>query len=154
MAGGRAEDMERIRPHMDCLCDHLTHMGPNGAGQITKLCNQMIVVTCLSVVTEVVNLAEKAGIDATKIPEALAGGWADSKPMQIYLPRMAKRQYEPKTGTAGIMIKDATSALETGTSLGVPMPVTKQAAGTVQKTIDGGWGDDDITSMIRVYMDA
>ena len=72
MAGGDAADIERVRPY----ARRLTHMGPTGAGQTTKLCNQVIVGCAMAVLAEATRLAVNAGIDAKRLPEALAGGFA------------------------------------------------------------------------------
>ncbi|HEX5841601.1 MAG TPA: NAD(P)-dependent oxidoreductase, partial [Pseudomonas sp.] len=86
MAGGREEDIERARPILAHLGQRLTRMGEVGAGQVTKVCNQMIVACNALVIAEVVALAEQAGVDASLIAPALAGGFADSKPLQILAP--------------------------------------------------------------------
>src|SRR6201996_4055947 len=90
MAGGDAADIERIRPYVLAMARRLTHMGPVGAGQTTKLCNQIIVGCAMTVLAEATRLAVNAGIDAGKLPEALAGGFADSIPLQLFVPRMGQ----------------------------------------------------------------
>lgn len=95
MAGGREEDVERVRPVLAHLGQRLTRMGEVGAGQVTKVCNQMIVACNALVIAEVVALAERSGVDASLIAPALAGGFADSKPLQILAPQMAASQFEP-----------------------------------------------------------
>jgi 3-hydroxyisobutyrate dehydrogenase len=82
MAGGDATDIERVRPYVLTMARRLTHMGPTGAGQTTKLCNQVIVGCAMAVLAEATRLAVNAGIDAKRLPEALAGGFADSIPLQ------------------------------------------------------------------------
>ncbi|HMH71694.1 MAG TPA: NAD(P)-dependent oxidoreductase, partial [Bradyrhizobium sp.] len=78
MAGGDAADIERARPYVLAMARRFTHMGPTGAGQTTKLCNQVIVGCAMAVLAEATRLAVNAGIDARRLPEALAGGFADS----------------------------------------------------------------------------
>ncbi|MGB1092831.1 MAG: NAD(P)-dependent oxidoreductase, partial [Oceanobacter sp.] len=80
MAGGTAEDLKRIEPIMMNLGQRLTHMGPVGSGQVTKICNQILVSCNVQVMAEVIALAENAGVDAGMIPSALKGGFADSIP--------------------------------------------------------------------------
>ena len=77
MAGGDAADIARARPYVLAMARRLTHMGPIGAGQTTKLCNQVIVGCAMAVLAEATRLATNAGIDAQRLPEALAGGFAD-----------------------------------------------------------------------------
>lgn len=95
MVGGEATDVERVRPVLLTLGQRVTHMGAVGAGQVTKACNQMIVACNALVIAEVVALAERSGVDARLIAEALAGGFADSKPLQILAPQMAESRFEP-----------------------------------------------------------
>src|SRR6266480_6626892 len=75
MAGGDAADIERVRPYVLAMARRLTHMGPAGSGQTTKLCNQVIVGCAMAVLAEATRLAVNAGIDAKRLPEALAGGF-------------------------------------------------------------------------------
>ena len=89
MAGGSVEDVDIARIVLAPLYKQLTHMGEVGSGQITKICNQMIVSCNVLVIAEMMALAKQAGVDAAKIPEALSGGFADSKPLQIVGPEMA-----------------------------------------------------------------
>ena len=103
MAGGRTEHVERVRPVIGCLAARFTRMGESGAGQVTKLCNQVIVGSLLPVLAEAVRLAEAAGVDATRLPEALKGGFADSLPLQIFGARMAAREFEPRLAAAELI---------------------------------------------------
>ena len=91
MAGGSAEHIEIARMVLAPLYKQLTHMGEVGSGQITKICNQMIVSCNVLVIAEMMALAKQAGVDAEQIPVALAGGFADSKPLQIVRPRNGDR---------------------------------------------------------------
>src|SRR2546430_4754751 len=97
MAGGDAADIERVRPYVLAMARRLTHMGPIGAGQTTKLCNQVIVGCAMAVLAEATRLAVNAGIDAKRLPEALAGGFADSIPLQLFVPRMLQGRSEEHT---------------------------------------------------------
>ena len=91
MAGGEVADVERVRPYVLAMARRLTHMGPIGAGQTTKLCNQVIVGCAMTVLAEATRLAANTGIDAAKLPEALAGGFADSIPLQLFVPSHGAR---------------------------------------------------------------
>ena len=106
MAGGDAADIERVRPYVLAMARRLTHMGPTGAGQTTKLCNQVIVGCAMAVLAEATRLASNAGIDAGKLPEALAGGFADSIPLQLFVPRMVQGIHSPPLGHIATMLKD------------------------------------------------
>ena len=106
--GGEATDLQRARPVLQVLGQRVTHMGGVGAGQVTKACNQMIVACNALVIAEVVALAEQSGVDATLIAEALAGGFADSKPLQILAPQMAESRFEPVKWHVRTLLKDLT----------------------------------------------
>lgn len=127
MAGGKTEHVERVRPVVMQLAARFTRMGDSGAGQTTKLCNQVIVGSLLAVIAEAVRLAEAAGVDATKLPEALKGGFADSLPLQIFGSRMASRSFEPSIGAASLMLKDLTNAAHVAQAYGVSLPMAHAA---------------------------
>lgn len=128
MAGGRAEDVERARPIAMHLAQRFTRMGDSGAGQATKLCNQVIVGSLLPVIAEAIRLAEAAGVDAKMLPEALKGGFADSLPLQIFGARMAARNFEPPLGANATMLKDLENAATVARQSGVPLPMARTAA--------------------------
>lgn len=128
MAGGRAEDIERARPVVMHMAQRFTRMGDAGAGQATKLCNQVIVGSLLPVIAEAVRLAEAAGVDARMLPEALKGGFADSLPLQVFGARMAVRNFEPPLGANATMLKDLENAAAVARQFGVPLPMARTAA--------------------------
>lgn len=127
MAGGAETDVERVRPAVMAMAARFTHMGPIGAGQTTKLCNQVIVGCTMAVLAEAARLATNAGVDAARLPEALAGGFADSKPLQIFLPRMVAGQHEPPLGHVYTMLKDLASVGDLSRAARSPVPMTAQA---------------------------
>ena len=128
MAGGREEDVERVRPVLAHLGQRLTRMGEVGAGQVTKVCNQMIVACNALVIAEVVALAERSGVDASLIAQALAGGFADSKPLQILAPQMAASQFEPIKGHVRTLLKDLDTAVKLSREQGSATPMSGLAA--------------------------
>ncbi|WP_296270843.1 NAD(P)-dependent oxidoreductase [Pseudomonas sp. UBA6323] len=128
MAGGREEDVERVRPVLAHLGQRLTRMGEVGAGQVTKVCNQMIVACNALVIAEVVALAERAGVDASLIAPALAGGFADSKPLQILAPQMAASQFEPVKWHVRTLLKDLDTAVKLSREQGSATPMSGLAA--------------------------
>ncbi|CAM3868379.1 NAD(P)-dependent oxidoreductase [Ectopseudomonas alcaliphila] len=128
MAGGREEDVERVRPILAHLGQRLTRMGEVGAGQVTKVCNQMIVACNALVIAEVVALAERAGVDASLIAPALAGGFADSKPLQILAPQMAASQFEPIKWHVRTLLKDLDTAVKLSREQGSATPMSGLAA--------------------------
>ena len=128
MAGGREEDVERVRPVLAQLGQRLTRMGEVGAGQVTKVCNQMIVACNALVIAEVVALAECSGVDASLIAPALAGGFADSKPLQILAPQMAASQFEPIKWHVRTLLKDLDTAVKLSREQGSATPMSGLAA--------------------------
>lgn len=128
MAGGDAADIERVRPYVLAMARRLTHMGPTGAGQTTKLCNQVIAGCTMAVLAEATRLASNAGIDASKLPEALAGGFADSIPLQLFVPRMAQGIHSPPLGHIASMLKDLDTVVEVAQDTSTPVPMAALAA--------------------------
>jgi 3-hydroxyisobutyrate dehydrogenase len=128
MAGGEAIDIERIRPYVLAMARRLTHMGPTGAGQTTKLCNQIIVGCAMAVLAESTRLATNAGIDAGRLPEALAGGFADSIPLQLFVPRMVQGIHSPPLGHIATMLKDLDTVVDVARDTSTPVPMASLAA--------------------------
>jgi 3-hydroxyisobutyrate dehydrogenase len=127
MAGGDAADIERVRPYVLAMARRLTHMGPTGAGQTTKLCNQVIVGCAMAVLAEATRLAVNAGIDAARLPEALAGGFADSIPLQLFVPRMAQGIHSPPLGHIATMLKDLDTVADVARNTSSPVPMATLA---------------------------
>ena len=128
MAGGDAAEIEQVRPYVLAMARRLTHMGPVGAGQTTKLCNQVIVGCAMTVLAEATRLAINAGIDAAKLPEALAGGFADSIPLQLFVPRMVKGIHSPPLGHIATMLKDLDTVVDVARDTSSPVPMSALAA--------------------------
>jgi 3-hydroxyisobutyrate dehydrogenase len=128
MAGGDAADIERVRPYVQAMARRLTHMGPTGAGQTTKLCNQVIVGCAMAVLAEATRLAVNAGIDAKRLPEALTGGFADSIPLQLFVPRMVAGLHSPPMGHIATMLKDLDTVIDVARDTSSPVPMSALAA--------------------------
>jgi 3-hydroxyisobutyrate dehydrogenase len=127
MAGGDAADVERVRPYVLAMARRFTHMGPIGAGQTTKLCNQVIVGCAMAVLAEATRLAVNAGIDAERLPEALAGGFADSIPLQLFVPRMIQGVHSPPLGHIATMVKDLDTIADVARATSTPTPMASLA---------------------------
>src|ERR1700738_1804209 len=128
MAGGDAADIERVRPYVLAMARRFTHMGPVGAGQTTKLCNQVVVGCAMAVLAEATRLAVNAGIDAKRLPEALAGGFADSIPLQLFVPRMVQGIHSPPLGHIATMLKDLDTVIDVARDTSSPVPMSALAA--------------------------
>jgi len=150
MVGGQAEAFERARPLWDALARRATLMGPSGAGQATKMINQVLVSTGVAVLAEACAFAERAGIDAAKIPEALAGGRADSSQLQEMFPKMVRSDFSI-TGRAALMLKDLELIHDLARGVGAPMPVTAGVTELFRKMVADGLGEHDNTELVSAY---
>jgi 3-hydroxyisobutyrate dehydrogenase-like beta-hydroxyacid dehydrogenase len=150
MAGGSDEDFNLARPVIEQLAGRLTHMGPSGAGQTTKLVNQALVGGTLTLVAEAIKFAQDAGVDARQIPVALTGGRADSPVLQEWGTRMTVEDYEA-TATIDILVKDLNTVARTAQPLGTPMPVVSAASNIFQLASRMGFGQLDVCAIKKVY---
>ena len=121
MAGGDKPDVTRIRPHVEPTSQRLTHMGPVGCGQATKLVNQAVIGAEVAVLSEMFGFANKYGVDVKQIPDALAGGWADSTVLQDHARRMIRAEYW--STAPGNTVKDLNTVCEMGKKTSSPMPM-------------------------------
>ncbi|SDA21824.1 3-hydroxyisobutyrate dehydrogenase [Pseudomonas sp. NFPP05] len=153
MVGGAATDVERVRPVLLTLGQRVTHMGAVGAGQVTKACNQMIVACNALVIAEVVALAERSGVDARLIAEALAGGFADSKPLQILAPQMAESRFEPVKWHVRTLLKDLDGAVKFSREQGSATPISGLAAQLMRLHGGQGYLEKDPATLVRLYRD-
>ncbi len=150
MAGGMAERMDAIRPLLASFSQRISLMGPVGSGQMTKLCNQLIVASNSLLIAEAVRLAETHGVDAAQLATSLAGGFADSLPLQILTPRMAARQHEPVQWRVSTLHKDLRTALEAATEQGLELPVAQQALEQLTEAL-ARWPQEDLSHIIGLY---
>lgn len=151
MVGGDAVQLERVRPMLLTLGQRVTHMGGIGAGQVTKACNQMIVACNALVIAEVVALAEQSGVDASLIAEALAGGFADSKPLQILAPQMAESRFEPVKWHVRTLLKDLDTAVKFSREVGSATPISGLAAQLMRLHGAQGFLERDPSTLVKMY---
>ena len=150
MAGGSAEAFSRAAAVVNDYAGRFTHMGPIGAGQTTKLINQVLVGVGFATLAEVAGFARNAGIDAAQIPQALAGGRADSRLLQEFLPRMAARDFEPK-GRIDIMLKDLNMVSDVARESGSSMPVTEIVTQLHRLLAVAGRGGEDNAATVKLH---
>ena len=143
--------LESVRDALEPLSQRVTHMGPVGTGQMTKICNQMLVSCNVLVMAEVLALAEKAGVDASKIPTALKGGFADSIPLQLTGPRMAERAFEPVKWHVKTLLKDLNMANQVATDLHSAIPMAGLGAELMRLHASQGHADSDPSTLIHQY---
>ncbi len=151
MAGGDAQALAQVTPVLQHLSQRVTHMGPVGSGQVTKVCNQMLVACNALVITEVVALAEQAGVDASLLAPALAGGFADSKPLQILAPQMAARQFEPVKWHVRTLLKDLDMAVKLSQNYTSATPMSGLAAQLMRTHAAQGHLAADPATLIKLY---
>ena len=151
MAGGDAGIIDQLRPVLAALAQRVTHMGPNGAGQVTKICNQLIVAANAVLIAEAVALAEKSGVDAGKLAPALAGGFADSKPFQLLAPRMSARQFEPVQWRVKTLLKDLDMAVALSRQENTAVPLAAHAAELMREHGSSGALEQDLSSLITHF---
>lgn len=149
--GGDNDDVERARTVLSPLTFRVNHLGPLGAGQAAKLCNQLIVASNLLAVAEALSLARAFGLDMRKIPEAFAGGFADSLPLQIFGPRMAAGVTTPKLGEIALMLKDIEAAVAAASAGGSPSPLGRQVQAMYRQARELNLGNEDIAALMRLY---
>jgi 3-hydroxyisobutyrate dehydrogenase len=151
MAGGSREHIDLARIVLAPLYKQLTHMGEVGSGQITKICNQMIVSCNVLVIAEMMALAKQAGVDAQQISVALAGGFADSKPLQIVAPEMATETFEPVKWRVKTLLKDLTMAIDLSAKQGNAVPMSALAAQLMQLHGSHGYLEQDPATLIKLF---
>jgi len=150
MAGGSTEDVTRARAVMDSLCANYTHMGESGAGQTTKLVNQLLCAIGFQAVAEAVRIAEAGGVDASKLPAALAGGRADSQILREFGPKMAARDYTP-TGRIDNMLKDLEAVQGFAQGQRLPLPLAGTVSELHRTFVAAGLGPEDTAAMMRQF---
>ena len=145
-SGGTKEAFQRALPIFQIMGKNIVHMGEPGAGQVTKACNQIVVGVTMQAVAEALTLARKAGVDPAKVREALLGGFAQSRILDLHGKRMLDRNFQP-----GFKIKlhrkDLNIALQTGRELSVPLFTTSQVAELMNALLAAGKGDLDHSSL-------
>lgn len=149
MAGGEAEVLARVRPLLECLGQRIVHIGPSGAGQVAKACNQMIMVAAIQAAAEAMRLAAASGVDCGKVRDALAGGSAASRVLDVMGERMVRRDFAAGI-EARLHHKDFGLVLAAARQSGVPVPLAAVVDQQLNALMAQGWGRDDTASLLRV----
>ncbi len=149
MAGGEESTFQRAMPVLETL-GNCTRMGNIGAGQVTKMVNQVLVLNNYCILAESLALAEAGGVDPAKIPQALGQGYAGSNLLQKLFPRMIERDYEP-AGYAFQILKDLHMVDDLAKELGVSTPMSAQSTGLFQRLNDMGCGELDGISVFKLF---
>ncbi len=151
MAGGSDADFAAAQPLLADMAGNLTLMGPVGAGQTTKIINQAIVGTGYVVMAEALMLAEAAGIDATRLPQCLAGGHADSSLLQRLYPQMQARAFEPPASYARQLLKDLKAVSAFSQGLGLDLRVIEEAVHRYADYVALGHEMSDSAAVVKLY---
>ncbi|MFQ6022664.1 MAG: 2-hydroxy-3-oxopropionate reductase [Acidiferrobacterales bacterium] len=148
MVGGSQTTFDRIKPLFELIGKNITLIGENGAGQTCKVANQIVVALTIEAVSEALVFASKAGVDPAKVREALMGGFAGSRILEVHGERMIKRTFEP-----GFRIelhrKDLNLALEGARALSMNLPNTATTQELFNSCAAHGWADKDHSTLVR-----
>ena len=151
MAGGEPEVFERAKPLLDDLTTKVTLMGPVGAGQVTKMINQVLCLTLFPILAEALKLGENAGVDVARIPEALGDGYAGSNLLRHMFPRMVARQYDPPAAFARQVLKDLDMVYDLAKKTKTPTPMTDQARALYRFLVARGHGESDPIALLKLF---
>lgn len=151
MAGGSDAAFQRALPILQVVGRNVTHLGPVGAGQVTKLANQLIVAQTIDAVAQALRLAELAGVDPAKVREALLGGFAESRILQLHGDRMVRRDFTPG-GKAAWQLKDVRLICELAESLGFQSSTLDNCRAQWEKfVVEQGRGEVDHSGLFLLY---
>jgi 3-hydroxyisobutyrate dehydrogenase-like beta-hydroxyacid dehydrogenase len=151
MAGGSEEAFRRALPILQVVGQRATYLGASGSGQVTKLANQLIVAQTIDAVAQALRLAELAGVDSAKVREALLGGFAESRILQLHGDRMVRRDFAPG-GRSEWQLKDVRLICELAESLGFRSPTLDNCRAQWEKfVVEEGHGDVDHSGLFLLY---
>lgn len=149
MAGAEPAVLEQVRPLLLALGKKLVHIGPPGAGQVAKACNQLIMVAAIQACAEALSLAQASGVDLAAVRTALLGGSAASRVLEVMGERMVRRDFAAGI-EARLHHKDFGLAMNDAVRLGCPLPVGAQVWQQLNALMGQGWGREDTASLLRV----
>jgi len=150
MAGGSDAAFERAKPILEALGKNIVHVGPSGAGQVTKACNQIVVGVTLEAVAEALALAEASGVDPAKVRAALLGGFAQSKVLEVHGQRMIERNFVPGF-KAKLHRKDMNIAAQAGDERALDLVAAKLVRERFDELLAKGEGERDHSALRTLY---
>ena len=151
-AGGEAAAVEDLMNILKHMATDIIYMGDCGTGQVTKICNQVMVMTTMVTMAEMIKLAENGGVASQSLPEIFAAGFANSRILEVFGEQMASRD-TTLTGKLKVAQKDLDLILSLGRDTATSLPMSGIATQMVRLAIDKGLGENDITQFIRIYDD-
>jgi len=149
MVGGKPEVFARVKPLFECMGRNIVHIGTNGAGQVAKACNQIIAAVTLEAVSEGLTLARRNGVDPAKVRDALMGGFAYSKVLEVHGRRILERDFKPGF-KAKLHRKDLKIVTDTAAHLGLTLPQASLIASHLNALVGLGCGDEDSAAVVKV----
>ena len=149
MAGGKPDVFARVQPYFSCMGKTVSHVGAAGAGQAAKAANQIITGVSVMMVAEAFNFAERNGVDLVRLREALMGGSAASKTLEIHGQRMLERRFDPGF-KSWMRQKDMNIVMETAHALGICLPLTATTAQMYNAVMASDLGEADQTIVIKL----
>ncbi len=149
MVGGPEQAFQRALPVLKAMGKNIVYIGQAGAGQVCKACNQIVVGLTIEAVSEALVLAQKAGVDPAKVREALLGGFAQSRILEVHGQRILDRNFKPGF-RARLHAKDLNIALASGREYDAPLPGTAQTMELFKALLADGGGDDDDSALVTV----
>jgi 2-hydroxy-3-oxopropionate reductase len=152
MVGGEEADFERAKPLFDVMGKTVTHVGPTGAGQVTKAANQIVVALTIEAVSEALVLGSKGGVSPEKILDVLGGGLAGNKVMEVKREKFLSHTFDPGFRSE-LHHKDLGIALAAGREYGVALPVTAIVDQMLLTMRKKGWGGEDHSALLRIIED-
>jgi 2-hydroxy-3-oxopropionate reductase len=152
MVGGGEVDFERAKPLFEVMGGTVTHVGPIGAGQVTKAANQIVVALTIEAVSEALVLGARGGVPPEKILDVLGGGLAGNKVMEVKREKFLSHDFSPGFRSE-LHHKDLGIALAAGREYGVALPVTAMVDQMLLTMKKKGWGDEDHSALLRVIED-
>ncbi len=149
MVGGKQTVFDKVKPLFECMGKTITLVGDNGAGQVAKACNQIVVGVTIEAVSEALILARRMGVDAAKVREALMGGFAGSRVMEVHAKRILDNDYKPGFKTK-LHQKDLKIVMQTAHELGLGLPATAIVAQHLNALMGSGDGELDSSAIAKV----
>ena len=149
MVGGDAEVLAKAKPLLERLGRQIVHMGPNGAGQIAKACNQLALLINAEGTAEALALGVRYGLDPAKVREALMGGIAASRVLEVFGDRMAKRDFIPGAAVR-LYDKDLGFVLELARDAGLELPAASIVRARLDRLVQEGKSGHDLAALIEL----
>lgn len=151
MVGGTDEDVHRGWPILEAVGRNINHLGPVGSGQVAKLANQLIVAQTIDAIAQALRLAELSGLDSDKVRQALLGGFAESRILDVHGSRMVRRDFEPG-GRAALQLKDIRLICDLAKSLGFASPTLDNCLAQWTTFVEEqGQGEVDHAGLFMMY---